>query len=70
MTSPDYCENRYDLVGCTYNMPSAAKNGEFTDCDSDLQDVVGLVVSGSVSESAIIALMFYDLGEADQLHYK
>ncbi|KAH9484616.1 hypothetical protein JR316_0004098 [Psilocybe cubensis] len=39
--SPDYCENRYDLVGCQYNMPSNVKDGEFTECDSDLQDVVG-----------------------------
>ncbi|KAF8953490.1 hypothetical protein BDZ97DRAFT_1929655 [Flammula alnicola] len=41
ISSPDYCENRYDLVGCSYNMPSAAQDGQFTECDGDLQDVVG-----------------------------
>ncbi|KAF9472027.1 hypothetical protein BDN70DRAFT_887459 [Pholiota conissans] len=40
--SPDYCENRYDLVGCDYNMPSAAQDGEFTSCEGELQDVVGV----------------------------
>ncbi|PPQ87412.1 hypothetical protein CVT25_008108 [Psilocybe cyanescens] len=44
ITKPDYCENRYDLVGCQYNMPSNAKDGEFTQCDSDLQDIVGTYV--------------------------
>jgi hypothetical protein len=39
---PDnYCENRYDLIGCEYNMPAAYKNNEFTSCDGDLQDIVG-----------------------------
>jgi len=42
ITSPDYCENRYDLVGCTYNMPTAAQDGEFTSCEGDVQDVVGV----------------------------
>jgi len=42
ITSPDYCENRYDLVGCDYNMPSAAQDGEFTSCEGDVQDVVGV----------------------------
>lgn len=41
MTSPDYCENRYDLVGCDYNMPSAVQNGTFESCEGDVQDVVG-----------------------------
>ncbi|KAF8879521.1 hypothetical protein CPB84DRAFT_1965942 [Gymnopilus junonius] len=45
VSSPDYCENRYDLVGCSYNMPSAAKDGEFTECDGDVQEVVGLYTS-------------------------
>jgi hypothetical protein len=45
VTSPDYCENRYDLIGCSYNMPSAAKDGEFLECDSDLQDPAGIYTS-------------------------
>ncbi|GAA5823778.1 hypothetical protein JCM11251_003290 [Rhodosporidiobolus azoricus] len=56
LCSPDqpaglnYCENRYDRMGCKYNMPSAAKDGEFTECDSDLQDVVGVYTEdGKVS---------------------
>ncbi|KAJ7479219.1 hypothetical protein FB451DRAFT_1031992, partial [Mycena latifolia] len=41
ITSPDYCENRYDLVGCDYNMPNALANGTFLDCEGDLQTPVG-----------------------------
>lgn len=42
ITSPDYCQNTYDLIGCSYNMPTAAQDGQFTSCDGDLQDVVGV----------------------------
>ena len=42
ITSPDYCQNTYDLIGCSYNMPSAVQDGQFTSCDGDLQDVVGV----------------------------
>jgi hypothetical protein len=45
ITNPDYCLNIYDLVGCTYNMPSAAQNGEFTVCDGDVQEIVGVYTS-------------------------
>ncbi|GAA5842827.1 hypothetical protein JCM5353_008119 [Sporobolomyces roseus] len=38
----NYCQNRYDLMGCSYNMPSDTKDGEFTECDGDLQDEVGI----------------------------
>ncbi|GAA5991414.1 hypothetical protein JCM5350_006917 [Sporobolomyces pararoseus] len=38
----NYCQNRYDLMGCSYNMPAAVKDGEFTECDGDLQDEVGI----------------------------
>ncbi|GAA5876821.1 hypothetical protein JCM16303_006296 [Sporobolomyces ruberrimus] len=38
----NYCQNRYDLLGCSYNMPAAVKDGEFTECDGDLQDEVGV----------------------------
>jgi hypothetical protein len=48
ITSPDYCMNTYDLVGCTYNMPSAAKDGEFTSCEGDVQDVVGVYTTNGV----------------------
>ncbi|GAA6027410.1 hypothetical protein JCM8097_007841 [Rhodosporidiobolus ruineniae] len=41
VTSPNYCENKYDLVGCSYNMPGAYEDGVFLDCDADLQEVVG-----------------------------
>jgi hypothetical protein len=44
VTSPDYCENRYDLMGCSFNMPSAAQSGSFTECESDLQDPAGIYV--------------------------
>jgi hypothetical protein len=42
VASPDYCENRYDLIGCNYNMPNAAQDGQFLECDSDLQDPAGI----------------------------
>ncbi|BGP42190.1 hypothetical protein JCM10449v2_006195 [Rhodotorula kratochvilovae] len=37
-----YCENRWDRMGCSYNMPAAYKDGEFSVCDSELQDIVGV----------------------------
>ncbi|KIJ46855.1 hypothetical protein M422DRAFT_164675 [Sphaerobolus stellatus SS14] len=49
--SPDYCENRYDLVGCDYNMPGNVQNGTFTECDGDVQDVVGTYTSAGQSTS-------------------
>ncbi|GAA6060071.1 hypothetical protein JCM10212_003032 [Sporobolomyces blumeae] len=45
ITSPNYCENKFDLIGCDYNMPAAYEDGVFLDCDSDLQEVVGTYVS-------------------------
>jgi hypothetical protein len=45
ITSPDYCQNTYDLVGCAYNMPSAAQDGQFTECDGAVQEVVGVYTS-------------------------
>ena len=42
--------SRYDLIGCTYNMPAAYKDGEFTSCEGELQDVVGTYTSGGQSE--------------------
>ncbi|GAA6027411.1 hypothetical protein JCM8097_007842 [Rhodosporidiobolus ruineniae] len=41
VTSPNYCENKYDLLGCSYNMPAAYEDKVFLECDADLQDVVG-----------------------------
>ncbi|GAA5909281.1 hypothetical protein JCM8208_005630 [Rhodotorula glutinis] len=41
ISSPNYCENRFDLIGCSYNMPAAYEDGVFNECDGDLQDVVG-----------------------------
>ncbi|BGO93863.1 hypothetical protein NBRC10512_006127 [Rhodotorula toruloides] len=38
---PFYCENKFDLLGCSYNMPAAYQDGVFLECDGDLQDVVG-----------------------------
>jgi hypothetical protein len=42
ITSPNYCENRWDLIGCEYNMPGNYEDNSFTQCDGDLQDVVGV----------------------------
>ncbi|KAF8434200.1 hypothetical protein L210DRAFT_3411075 [Boletus edulis BED1] len=44
-----FCENRYDLVGCAYNMPNNAKNGTFEVCDADLKTPVGTYVSGGAT---------------------
>jgi hypothetical protein len=45
ITSPDYCQNIYDLIGCTYNMPSNAYTStDFTSCEGDLQMQPGLYV--------------------------
>ncbi|GAA5980716.1 hypothetical protein JCM5350_006362 [Sporobolomyces pararoseus] len=46
VTSPNYCENKFDLIGCAYNMPASYEDNVFLDCDSDLQEVVGTYVSG------------------------
>ncbi|KII94427.1 hypothetical protein PLICRDRAFT_36700 [Plicaturopsis crispa FD-325 SS-3] len=41
VTTPNYCENRFDLLGCSYNMPASYVDNEFTSCEGDLQEVVG-----------------------------
>ncbi|KAF8180837.1 hypothetical protein BJ912DRAFT_1044786 [Pholiota molesta] len=41
IASTDYCENRIDLIGCAYYMPSAVTNVTFTSFEGELQDVVG-----------------------------
>lgn len=44
ITSPDYCQNIFDLIGCNYNMPSsfyATSANTFESCEGALQDVVG-----------------------------
>jgi hypothetical protein len=47
ITSPDYCENIFDLIGCDYNMPSSAytTNNEFVSCEGDLQMPPGQYVT-------------------------
>ncbi|KAJ7240624.1 hypothetical protein B0H12DRAFT_51570 [Mycena haematopus] len=45
ITSPDYCQNSYDLVGCEFNMPNNLQNGTFLNCEGDLQTPVGTYVS-------------------------
>lgn len=45
-TKPGYCENRYDLLGCSYNMPASYVDKEFTSCEGELQDIVGTYTSG------------------------
>lgn len=50
ITNPDYCLNIYDLIGCDYNMPSSVQEGEFTSCEGDVQDVVGVYTTNGVGE--------------------
>ncbi|OCH86473.1 hypothetical protein OBBRIDRAFT_737958 [Obba rivulosa] len=40
------CNNRYDLIGISYNCPSQPQNGTFEVCDSDDMDPVGVYTSG------------------------
>ncbi|KAG6334137.1 hypothetical protein ID866_4944 [Astraeus odoratus] len=44
-----YCQNIYDRMGCTYNMPNNAQNGTFEVCDADLKTPVGVYVTGGVT---------------------
>ncbi|GAA5825764.1 hypothetical protein JCM11251_000362 [Rhodosporidiobolus azoricus] len=37
----NYCQNKFDLLGCSYNMPAAYEDDVFLECNGDLQDVVG-----------------------------
>ena len=48
LTHTEY--STYDLIGCTYNMPASYTDNEFTSCEGDLQDVVGVYTSGGQSE--------------------
>ncbi|GJN92491.1 hypothetical protein Rhopal_005521-T1 [Rhodotorula paludigena] len=50
-TGTRFCENKYDRMGCTYNMPASYKENEYSVCDSELQDVVGVYTAddGQVS---------------------
>lgn len=45
----EYCQNIYDRMGCTYNMPNNAKNGTFEVCESDLKEPVGIYVSNGAT---------------------
>lgn len=42
-----YCEHIFDRIGCMYNAPSAAKDGEFTACKGDNQDFPGIYTDAS-----------------------
>lgn len=44
-----YCQNIYDRMGCSYNMPSNAQTGTFEVCNSDLKTPAGLYVTGGVT---------------------
>jgi len=44
-----YCQNIYDRMGCSYNMPSNAQNGTFEVCDADLKTPAGIYVTGGVT---------------------
>ncbi|KAH0832850.1 hypothetical protein J3R83DRAFT_11777 [Lanmaoa asiatica] len=44
-----YCQNIYDRMGCTYNMPNNAQNGTFEVCDADLKTPVGVYTSGGAT---------------------
>jgi hypothetical protein len=50
ITDPNYCQNIFDLLGCTYNMPAAYEPGVFESCESDNQLPAGIYVVNGVSE--------------------
>ncbi|GAA5838788.1 hypothetical protein JCM5353_000191 [Sporobolomyces roseus] len=50
-TDVNYCENKFDLLGCAYNMPASYEDNVFLDCDSDLQEVVGTYVGSNGATS-------------------
>ena len=58
VSTPDYCQNVYDLVGCQYNMPSNVQNGTFTSCEGENQDPVGIYVVGGVSKLSFLFFHF------------
>jgi hypothetical protein len=44
-TNPDaakYCQHIYDRIGCNYNAPNDAQNGQFLSCEGDVQDFPGI----------------------------
>nr|WAS30620.1 hypothetical protein [Rhodosporidiobolus colostri] len=43
----NFCKNTADRMGCAYNMPASYIDNEFTDCDSELQDIVGVYDNGA-----------------------
>ena len=45
--------SNYDLIGCAYNMPAAYTKNEFTSCEGELQDVVGVYTSAGQSKCNI-----------------
>ena len=57
VSNPDYCENRYDLIGCNYNMPNAAQDGQFLECDSDLQDPAGIFTGANGVGELLMGLL-------------
>ncbi|KAL8292610.1 hypothetical protein RQP46_001222 [Phenoliferia psychrophenolica] len=46
-TDLNFCENRYDLIGCNYNAPAAYAPGVFESCDGDVQSEVGTYTVGT-----------------------
>lgn len=54
VTQPNYCENRYDQMGCEYNMPNNLIDGTFTECESDPALPVGEYVVNGISKCNIV----------------
>ncbi|KAH8798400.1 hypothetical protein DL96DRAFT_1509396 [Flagelloscypha sp. PMI_526] len=44
-----FCEHIYDRIGCEYNAPSHAKEGEYTSCDGDNQLYPGVYVENGAT---------------------
>ncbi|KAF9220446.1 hypothetical protein BS17DRAFT_787441 [Gyrodon lividus] len=44
-----YCQNIYDRMGCSYNMPNNAQTGVFEVCEADLKTPAGIYVTNGVT---------------------
>ncbi|KAI5476396.1 hypothetical protein MNV49_007774 [Pseudohyphozyma bogoriensis] len=56
VTSPDYCENRWDLLGCNYNAPAAYQQNVFEVCKGDVQDPVNTYTGADGKTSTMTTL--------------
>jgi len=67
--SAQFCNNRFDRIGCSYVAPASYKEDEYTVCDSDLQDPPG-VYTGSNGQISTFHQPAESLGPISTLPYQ